>query len=104
MEQSSSYYEQTIRHQFDRICKLALKGEKIDYLRHIDYRRKHEVMLSELSEKEMNKLFVMDEYNLENPDDEVFGQINAVESKVCEPLNGMVRKEYDNLAPFKRLK
>lgn len=34
----------------------------------------------------------------------VFGQINAVESKVCEPLNGMVRKEYNNLAPFKWLK
>ena len=24
MEQSSSRYEQTIRHQFDRICKMAL--------------------------------------------------------------------------------
>ena len=26
MEQSSSYDEQTIQHQFDRKCKLALQG------------------------------------------------------------------------------
>lgn len=39
MGQSSSYDEQTIRHQFDRKCKLALKGEKIDYDRHLSYRR-----------------------------------------------------------------
>lgn len=31
MEQSSSWDEWTVRHQFDRICKLALKGEVIDY-------------------------------------------------------------------------
>ena len=31
MEQSSSYDKETIRHQFDRKCKLALQGEKIDY-------------------------------------------------------------------------
>lgn len=62
MEKSSSCEEQTIRHQFDAICKLALKGEAIDYHRHIAYRQKHEVMLSELTQKELNRLFTMDEY------------------------------------------
>jgi len=51
MRKSSSYDEMGVRKQFDRIYKLALKGEKIDYCRHIAYRQKHEVMLSELSEK-----------------------------------------------------
>lgn len=37
MEQSSSWDEWTVRHQFDRICKLALKGEVIDYQRHMAY-------------------------------------------------------------------
>ena len=50
MEQSSSYDEETIRHQFDRKCKLALQGEKIDYERHLSYRQKHEVLFCELPE------------------------------------------------------
>lgn len=41
MEQSSSYNKETIQHQFDRKCKLALQGEKIDYERHLSYRQKH---------------------------------------------------------------
>ena len=52
MEQSSSYDEKTVRHQFDRKCKLALKGEVVDYERHLAYLRKHEVLFSELSERE----------------------------------------------------
>ena len=41
MGKSSSNDELTIRNQFDRICKLALKGEAADYYRHIAYRQKH---------------------------------------------------------------
>ena len=52
MGKSSSNDELTIRNQFDRICKLALKGEAADYYRHIAYRQKHEVLFSELSQKE----------------------------------------------------
>ena len=49
MEQSSSYDEKTVMHQFDRKCKLALKGEIVDYERHLAYLRKHETLFSELS-------------------------------------------------------
>lgn len=62
MEQSSSYDEKTVRHQFDRKCKLALEGEVVDYDRHMDYRRKHEVLFSELSEGQLGNLARMDEY------------------------------------------
>ena len=48
MEQSSSYNKETIQHQFDRKCKLALKGEKIDYERQLSYRREHEILFCEL--------------------------------------------------------
>lgn len=41
MGKSSSNDELTIRNQFDRICKLALKGEAVDYYRHIAYRQEH---------------------------------------------------------------
>ena len=53
MEQSSFQDEQTVRHQFDSLCKLALKSEVINYEKHMAYRQKYEVMLSELSEKEL---------------------------------------------------
>lgn len=52
-------------HQFDRKCKLALKGETVDYERHLAYLRKHEILFSELSEQEMESLSVFDEYELE---------------------------------------
>ena len=66
MGQSSSYDEQTIRHQFDRKCKLALKGEKIDYDRHLSYRREHEVLFCELPEADFGKISMTDEY-VNNP-------------------------------------
>ena len=53
MGQPSSKDEMTIRHQFDRLCQMALKGEAVNYYKHMDYRRKHEVAFSELSEKEL---------------------------------------------------
>ena len=35
MEQSSFQDEQTVRHQFDSLCKLALKSEVINYEKHM---------------------------------------------------------------------
>ena len=62
MEQSSSYDEETIRHQFDRKCKLALQGEKVDYERHLSYRQKHEILFCELPKTDFWKLSTVDEY------------------------------------------
>ena len=61
MKKPSCHDELTIRHRFDRLCQMSLKGEAINYYRHMDYRREHEAMFSELSEKELNQLFVMDD-------------------------------------------
>ena len=58
MGQPSSKDEMTVRHQFDRLCQMALKGEAANYYKHMDYRRKHEVTFSELSEKELSKLLL----------------------------------------------
>ena len=66
MGKSPSDYEMTICNQFDRLCKMALKGEAVDYHRHMAYLEKHEVMLSELSEHEQNQMFTEDEYSVEN--------------------------------------
>ena len=66
MEQSSSYNKETIQHQFDRKCKLALKGEKIDYERQLSYRREHEILFCELPETEFGNMFMTDEYAIES--------------------------------------
>ena len=43
MEQSSSERKQTVRHQFDSFCKMVLHGEKVNYEKEMEYRRRHEI-------------------------------------------------------------
>lgn len=62
MEQSSSEKKQTIRHQFDSFCKMVLHGEKVNYEKEMDYRSRHEVSFSELTEEELSRLNSTDEY------------------------------------------
>lgn len=94
MEKSSSNDELTIRNQFDRICKLALKGEAIDYYRHIAYRQEHEVLLSELSQKEQNRLFTVDEYKAENKCFQVLGyDIEVKDALLAEAIQSLSEKK-----------
>lgn len=96
MRKSSSYDEMGVRKQFDRIYKLALKGEKIDYCRHIAYRQKHEVMLSELSEKDMGRLFTVDDYGVENQWFQVLGyDIEVKDMLIAEALQALSEKKRD---------
>lgn len=94
MNQSSSGKEKTIMHQFDRLCKMALKGETIDYHRHLAYRRKYETTLSELSEKEWSELFTMDKYSVENHCFHVLGyDIEVEDTLIAEALQTLTEKK-----------
>ena len=94
MGKSSSNNELTIRNQFDRICKLALKGEAVDYYRHIAYRQEHEVLLSELSQKEQNRLFTVDEYKAENKCFQVLGyDIEVKDALLAEAIQSLSEKK-----------
>ena len=94
MKQPSSLDEETVRHQFDRKCKLALKGELVDYTRHIDYLSKHEVILSELKERELEKLFVIDEYDGEYFDFQALGyDIQLKDTLLAEALNELTERK-----------
>ena len=42
----------------------------------MEYRRKYEVTFSEMSEKELSKLFVIDEYGVEQDHFEVYGPMS----------------------------
>lgn len=88
MGKSSSNDELTIRNQFDRICKLALKGEAADYYRHIAYRQKHEVLFSELSQKELDSIFGVDKYTVENKCFRVLGyDIEVKDTLLAEAIH-----------------
>ena len=94
MEQSSFCDEQTIKHQFDSFCKKVLKGEAIDYQRHMMYRQKYEILLSELSERELGDVFIMDEYNVENSNFNVLGyQIEVKDSELACALRELSEKK-----------
>ena len=94
MGQPSSKDEMTIRHQFDRLCQMALKGEAVNYYKHMDYRRKHEVTFSELSEKELSKLFIMDEYGTEYHHFEVHGyDIEVKNTLIAEALKELTERK-----------
>lgn len=94
MEKPSYHDEMTIRHRFDRLCQMSIKGEAINYYRHMDYRRKHEATFSELSEKELSRLFVMDEYGIENSHFAVHGyDIEVKDTLIAEALQALSEKK-----------
>ena len=65
MVQSSKEKMQTVRHQFDYFCKKILHGEKVNYEREMEYRGKHEISFSQLTQEELGRLNSMDEYTAE---------------------------------------
>lgn len=94
MEQLSSQDELTVRHQFDRLCQLALDGEAADYYKHLEYRGKHEVNFSEMSEAELNRLSVTDEYNLDNFCFQVLGyDVEVKDTLLAEALQTLTEKK-----------
>ena len=96
MRKSPSNDEMTIRNQFDRICKLVLKNEAIDYHRHMAYRQKHEVMLSELTEYEQNQMYIEDEYGAENQWFRVMDyDIEVKDSLIAEALQVLSERKRD---------
>ena len=96
MRKSPSNDEMTIRNQFDRICKLVLKNEAIDYHRHMAYLQKNEVMLSELTEYEQNQMYTEDEYGAENQWFRVMDyDIEVKDSLIAEALQVLSERKRD---------
>ena len=54
--------KKTVTHQFDSYCKKILRGECRDYHRRLARQQKNEISFSELSEDQMQQLYVEDEY------------------------------------------
>lgn len=85
MEQSSSKdKETTIRHQFDNFCRKILIGEASNYRKELARRSRHEITFSELSEAELERFYVMDEYST----DYYLFQVMGYDIKVKDALIG----------------
>jgi RNA polymerase sigma factor (sigma-70 family) len=54
--------KKTVRHQFDSFCRKILREEVRDYIRELTRLAEHEVFFSELSEEQLERLSVLDEY------------------------------------------
>lgn len=94
MEQSSSGKEQTVRHQFDSFCKLVLHGEKVNYEKEMDYRNRHEISISCLTEEELSCLNTMDEYMVESEIFRVFDyDIEVKDELLVEALKYLPEKK-----------
>ena len=94
MERSPSQEEPAVIHQFDRLCQLALDGEAANYYRHMEYRRNHEVNFSEMTEKELDSIFVMDEYDLDTSHFQVLGyDIEVKDTLLVEALQALTEKK-----------
>ena len=94
MEHSPSQDEPAVIHQFDRLCQLALDGEAANYYRHMEYRRNHEVNFSEMTEKDLYSIFVVDEYNLDSSHFQVLGyDIEVKDTLLVEALQALTEKK-----------
>ena len=94
MERSPSQEELTVMHQFDRLCQLALDGKAANYYQHMEYRRNHEVNFSEMTEKDLYSIFVVDEYNLDSSHFQVPGyDIEVKDTLLVEALQALTEKK-----------
>lgn len=62
--ENSPLDKEVIQHKFSGYCYSILKNEAIDCFREIERRKKHEALFSELTQSELNQMYVLDNYDL----------------------------------------
>lgn len=82
--------KKTVRHQFDSFCRKILREEGRDYIRELSRLSQNEVPFSELSEEEMERLSVLDEYPSEQNHFNVIGYHVVVEDdRLADALSAL---------------
>ena len=82
--------KKTVRHQFDSFCRKVLREEARDYTRSLARQSEREVSLSGLSEEEMARLYVLDEYPSEQFHFDVQGYDIAVkDERLADALDSL---------------
>ena len=82
--------KKTVRHQFDSFCRKVLREEGRDYIRELSRLSHNEVPFTELSEEEMERLSVLDEYPSEQNHFDVIGYHVVVEDdRLADALSAL---------------
>ncbi len=75
---------------------MVLHGEMVNYHKHMEYRRKHEVSLEELSDRELSRMFTMDEYAMDQVHFTVMGyEVEVNDLQIAEALQTLPEKKRD---------
>ncbi len=96
-----SCFETAVRLQFDCLVKRVIDTTVKDYQRELGRRAKHEVMFSELSELDLNRMGTMDEYEAEFICFEILGTIVKVANdQLAEALKQLSDKKRNIILMF----
>lgn len=88
--------EEHKEHTFDSFCKKILKHEARDYYKHLQYRREHEISISELSGEELEQFAVWDRYFEDTYLFEVKGfEIAVADELLAEALKSLPQDRLD---------
>ena len=87
--------QESIRKQFDCLCKMVLRGERCTYIKQILNRAKKEIPLSELPISVISSLNTTDEYPIENAHYLIMGY-------KIEVRDDLLAAGLDSLTPIKR--
>lgn len=88
--------EEHKEHTFDSFCKKILKHEARDYYKHLQYRREHEISISELSGEELEQFAVWDRYFEDTYLFEVMGfEIAVADELLAEALKSLPQDRLD---------
>lgn len=86
--------KKTIRHQFDSFSRKVLREEARDYIRDLSRLAKHEVSFSDLSEEQMERFCVLDEYPSEQYHFDVQGyHIVIRDDRLAEALSSLSEEQ-----------
>lgn len=56
--------KEVIQYKFIGYCYSILQNEATDYIRELERRKKHEALFSELTQKELSEMYVLDNYDM----------------------------------------
>lgn len=56
--------QEVIQHKFIGYCYSILQNEATDYFRELERRKKHESLFSELTQNELNQMYIFENYDL----------------------------------------
>ena len=93
--------KQRIQQQFDSFSKKVLRGEANSYIKEVAARSKREVIFSELTESELDKLWTVDEYATDTTHYTVNGFDIAVrDDLLAEALNALPDRKREVILLF----